>query len=559
MQAKTLTMPVDSTSSLDSAKKTLESINNFVSLGLRNLKVICTVNQRLEAKLLDDYQFASYQLAFCAAEISAASYFLDYCRDGSTNPTQRALALLFAGDTFQSVIERLKTASHDIGIDSEDLSTIENSTEAKALLLETQPKAVSALGAEIVDGTIGRLPSGLDDEKELVRESFSRFADEVVAPLAEKIHREDRDIPDEIIQTAAQLGCFGTCIPERFGGLQPDEKSDSVSMIVVTEELSRGSLGAAGSLITRPEIAARALLAGGTERQQQNWLPKLASGETLCAISITEPNTGSDVAAVSLKATAEGNGWILNGSKTWCTFAGRSELIVTLARTNQDNSLGHKGLSMFLIEKPAFSGHQFEHCQVGGGKLSGKSIATLGYRGMHSFDLFFEDYFVPNENLVGENEGVGKGFYYTMAGFSGGRIQTAARATGLMQAAFDKAVTYSVERKVFEKSLGDFQLTQIKLARMLATITACRQFSYAVADLLDKGQGQMEASLVKLLSCRAAEWLTREAMQIHGGMGYAEESAVSRYFVDARVLSIFEGAEEVLALKVVARELIEKA
>ena len=559
MQAKTLTMPVDSTSSLDSAKKTLESINNFVSLGLRNLKVICTVNQRLEAKLLDDYQFASYQLAFCAAEISAASYFLDYCRDGSTNPNQRALALLFAGDTFQSVIERLKTASHDIGIDSEDLSTIENSTEAKALLLETQPKAVSALGAEIVDGTIGRLPSGLDDEKELVRESFSRFADEVVAPLAEKIHREDRDIPDEIIQTAAQLGCFGTCIPERFGGLQPDEKSDSVSMIVVTEELSRGALGAAGSLITRPEIAARALLAGGTERQQQNWLPKLASGETLCAISITEPNTGSDVAAVSLKAIAEGNGWILNGSKTWCTFAGRSELIVTLARTNQDNSLGHKGLSMFLIEKPAFSGHQFEHCQVGGGKLSGKSIATLGYRGMHSFDLFFEDYFVPNENLVGENEGVGKGFYYTMAGFSGGRIQTAARATGLMQAAFDKAVTYSVERKVFEKSLGDFQLTQIKLARMLATITACRQFSYAVADLLDKGQGQMEASLVKLLSCRAAEWLTREAMQIHGGMGYAEESAVSRYFVDARVLSIFEGAEEVLALKVVARELIEKS
>ena len=559
MQAKTLTMPVDSTSSLDSAKKTLESINNFVSLGLRNLKVICTVNQRLEAKLLDDYQFASYQLAFCAAEISAASYFLDYCRDGSANPNQRALALLFAGDTFQSVIERLKTSSHDIGIDSEDLSTIEISTEAKALLLETQPKAVSALGAEIVDGTIGRLPSGLDDEKELVRESFSRFADEVVVPLAEKIHREDRDIPDEIIDAAAQLGCFGTCIPERFGGLQPDEKSDSVSMIVVTEELSRGSLGAAGSLITRPEIAARALLAGGTERQQQNWLPKLASGEILCAISITEPNTGSDVAAVSLKATAEGNGWILNGSKTWCTFAGRSELIVTLARTNQDNSLGHKGLSMFLIEKPAFSGHQFEHRQAGGGKLSGKSIATLGYRGMHSFDLFFEDYFVPDENLVGENEGIGKGFYYTMAGFSGGRIQTAARATGLMQAAFDKAVTYSVERKVFEKSLGDFQLTQIKLARMLATITACRQFSYAVADLLDKGQGQMEASLVKLLSCRAAEWLTREAMQIHGGMGYAEESAVSRYFVDARVLSIFEGAEEVLALKVVARELIEKA
>ena len=330
-------------------------------------------------------------------------------------------------------------------------------------------------------------------------------------------------------------------------------------MIVVTEELSRGSLGAAGSLITRPEIAARALLAGGTESQQQFWLPKLASGETLCAISITEPNTGSDVAAVSLKASPAEGGWILNGSKTWCTFAGRSELIVTLARTNPDISSGHKGLSMFLIEKPAFSGHKFEHHQVQGGKLSGKSIATLGYRGMHSFDLFFEDFFVSNEHLVGGNAGLGRGFYYTMAGFSGGRIQTAARATGLMQAAFEKAMSYSQERKVFEKSLGEFQLTQIKLARMLSTITACRQFSYAVADLLDKGKGQMEASLVKLFSCRAAEWLTREAMQIHGGMGYAEESAVSRYFVDARVLSIFEGAEEVLALKVVARELIETA
>jgi len=178
---------------------------------------------------------------------------------------------------------------------------------------------------------------------------------------------------------------------------------------------------------------------------------------------------------------------------------------------------------------------------------------------MHSYDLFFEDYFVPAENLVGEEAGEGKGFYYTMAGFSGGRIQTAARATGLMQAAFEKAVNYANERRVFDKALSKFQLTQIKLTRMLATITACRQFSYSVAEKMDEGGGQMEASLVKLFSCRAAEWITREAMQIHGGMGYAEESSVSRYFVDARVLSIFEGAEEVLALKVIARGLIESA
>jgi (2S)-methylsuccinyl-CoA dehydrogenase len=392
-----------------------------------------------------------------------------------------------------------------------------------------------------------------------MRETFYRFTNDVVAPLAEEIHRQDQDIPEAIIRPAAELGCFGTCIPERFGGLQPDNSSDSLGMIVVTEELSRGSLGAAGSLITRPEIAARALLAGGTETQQKKWLPALAKGEILCAISITEPNTGSDVAAVSLKASPTKGGWLLNGSKTWCTFAGRSELIVVLARTNSDMTLGYKGLSLFLLQKASYPGHTFRHEQKRGGSLTGKAIPTLGYRGMHSYDLFFEDYFVPAENLIGEKKGEGKGFYYTMAGFSGGRIQTAARATGVMQAAYEKALSYANERVVFDKPLGEFQLTQVKLVRMLATITASRQFSYDVASLLDEGKGQMEASLIKLFACRAAEWITREAMQIHGGMGYAEENAVSRYFADARVLSIFEGTEEVLALKVIARELIAAA
>lgn len=559
MQVKEKNMLSDSALELDSARRLLEVIQGMLSQGLTSLKVSCTVEGKLDSELLDDYQFSSYQIAFSVAEIAAAKSFLHYCKESTENSYETAFALLFTCDTLDNVMGRLKKIALDVGIELESLTTLENSAEYRSVLKHNRPSVISALGSLITNEKFDRLRSGLDDEKELVRDTFYRFSDEIVAPLAEKIHRKDLDIPEQIIEAASELGCFGTCIPEKFGGLQPDNKSDSLGMIVVTEELSRGSLGAAGSLITRPEIAARALLAGGTESQQQFWLPKLASGETLCAISITEPNTGSDVAAVSLKATPAEGGWILNGSKTWCTFAGRSELIVTLARTNPDISLGHKGLSMFLIEKPAFSGHKFEHHQVQGGKLSGKSIATLGYRGMHSFDLFFEDFFVSNEHLVGGNAGLGRGFYYTMAGFSGGRIQTAARATGLMQAAFEKAMSYSQERKVFEKSLGEFQLTQIKLARMLSTITACRQFSYAVADLLDKGQGQMEASLVKLFSCRAAEWLTREAMQIHGGMGYAEESAVSRYFVDARVLSIFEGAEEVLALKVVARELIETA
>ena len=250
---------------------------------------------------------------------------------------------------------------------------------------------------------------------------------------------------------------------------------------------------------------------------------------------------------------------MLNGSKTWCTFAGKASLLVAMARTEPDPALGYKGLSLFLVEKPAASGHEFRHQQPQGGVIEGKAIATLGYRGMHSYDVFFEDYFVPADCLIGEEGGRGKGFYFTMAGFAGGRIQTAARATGVMQAAFEKALSYSRERKVFGSPVGDYQLTQVKLGRIMATLTASRQFSYAVARMMDKGAGQVEASLVKLFSCRAAEWVPREAMQIHGGMGYAEEAAVSRYFVDARVLSIFEGAEETLALKVIARNLVSNA
>jgi len=211
------------------------------------------------------------------------------------------------------------------------------------------------------------------------------------------------------------------------------------------------------------------------------------------------------------------------------------------------------------VEKPEFDGHDFEHVQPGGGAIRGQAIATIGYRGMHSFELFFDDYFVPASELIGEGQGLGKGFYFTMRGFMGGRIQTAARACGVMQAAFEAAVSYSNDRKVFGKPVSDYQLTRAKLARMAASLTASRQFTYTVGRMMDEGGGQVEASLVKLFACKAAEWITRESMQIHGGMGYAEESAVSRYYVDARVLSIFEGTEETLALKVVGRSLVENA
>ena len=532
-----------------------------LALIARYLRRACEKDGRLDVNELDRQQLTCYELALAAADLAAVSAMLDYAGNSpDDDEVIHGVILGFAAETCYALLGRLRLRSRELGIGAGRIKLMTEQPQFRAFLDARLSSAHwESLGRQICEQQRERLPSSLPEEIEIVRDSFRRFAEEVVLPEAEAIHRQDLDIPEHIIEAAAGLGCFGACIPERFGGMQPDDKPDSLAMIVVTEELSRGSLGAAGSLITRPEIAARALLAGGTEAQQQYWLPRLASGEKLCAISITEPDTGSDVAAVSLAARRVDRGWLLNGSKSWCTFAGRSELLVVLARTEPDPALGHRGLSLLLVEKPPFAGHEFRHQQDGGGSLTGKAIATLGYRGMHSFDLFFEDYFVAEENLVGGEAGAGQGFYHTMAGFAGGRIQTAARATGVMQAAFGQALAYTGERKVFGRKLADFQLSRVKLARMLAQLTAARQFSYAVARQLDAGGGQMEASLVKLFSCRAAEWLTREAMQLHGGLGYAEESMVSRLFVDARVLSIFEGAEETLALKVIARQLVADA
>ena len=390
-----------------------------------------------------------------------------------------------------------------------------------------------------------------------MRRTFRKFADEEVAPLAEQIHREDQTIPDSIIKGVRELGCFGLSVPQRYGGLNPDERDDSLGMVVVTEELSRASLGAAGSLITRPEIMSRAILEGGSDSQKIKWLPKIAKGEPLVAISVTEPGTGSDVASVSLKATKVKGGWLLNGGKTWCTFAGKAGAILVLARTEPEVRPLHRGLSLFVVEKPSNDGHEFLYKSPGGGVVSGKAISTLGYRGMHSFEMFYEDFFVPDANLVGEENGRGNGFYYTMRGFSGGRLQTSARAAGVMQAAFEAALRYAEDRHVFGRSVASYPLTLQKIAKMGTSITVVRQAGYHVAGLMDEGDGQLEASLLKLYACRMAEWVTREALQIHGGMGYAEESPVSRYFVDARVLSIFEGAEETLALRVVGKALLD--
>ena len=513
----------------------------------------------LAGRDVDDVQIEAYDLAFSSAELHAARVALDYAAipaDPADTAFKEALAATFCAEALANLTSRLRLRPTAYGLRAAELTM-----PRLAGFVDSQlaPDTLAAVGERVRDGR-GELLPDLDDEKALMRETFRQFSDERVAPAAGDVHRNDTMIPDTIIDGLRELGCFGLSVPERYGGLKPDDHEDSLGMVVVTEELSRGSLGAAGSLITRPEIIARAVMQGGTDEQKSRWLPGIAAGDPLVAVAVTEPGTGSDVASVTLRATRSvrdgTGGWLLNGAKTWCTFAGKAGGLLVLARTDPEASPPYRGLSLFVVEKPSFAGKSFVCESPGGGRLTGRAIPTIGYRGMHSFELFFDDYFVPHLALVGEDDGEGKGFYYTMRGFSGGRLQTAARACGLMRAAFEDALRYAEERHVFGKPVAGYGLTLQKLARMAAAIIACRQFTYAVAGLMDRGEGQLEASLVKLLSCKTAEWVTREAMQIHGGMGYAEETAVSRYFADARVLSIFEGAEETLALKVVGRALL---
>ena len=521
---------------------------------------------RAAARLHEEAQMELYDLAFSSAELTAAEIILEYAAREAP-PDERsfkqALALTFCAEATSNLQHRLRLRPSAYGMHAAELTNDYVELTDKYL----SPDHLSALGQAWRDRN-GRLPHDhLDSEKSMIRETFRQFADQRVAPLAEAIHREDALIPETIIEGLRELGCFGLCVPERYGGLQPDGSEDRLGMVIVTEELSRASLGAAGSLITRPEIMAQVLLEGGTEAQKKRWLPGLAAGDPLCAVSITEPGTGSDVATVSLRAEKTEGGWRLNGGKTWCTFAGKAGAILVLARTDPDVRPAHRGLSLFVVEKPVYDGHDFEYVEPRGGKVSGRAIPTIGYRGMHSFEMFYDDFFVPDDALVGETHGRGQGFYYTMRGFSGGRLQTAARASGLMRAAFEAALEYAENRIVFGQAVAEYPLTLQKFARMGAYIVACRQFSYDVAQRADAGGGpengrndaQLAASLVKLFACKVAEGVTREAMQIHGGMGYGEESAVSRYFVDARVLSIFEGAEETLALKVVGRALLRDA
>ncbi|OGQ06915.1 MAG: acyl-CoA dehydrogenase [Deltaproteobacteria bacterium RIFCSPLOWO2_12_FULL_40_28] len=512
----------------------------------------------LKSNELDQNQILAWDIAWIKSLLVSAKHVIEYSFQKG-NETDQKLSSFFLGDVFQDISTRIVPHLSKVGLTHEQLSSSIWSPEVMSHIQTVlAPAFYEPLAQTLLQKGSGG-SYGLTEDQNLIRETFKKFAEDLVWPLAEKVHRHDLLVPQEIMNGLKEMGCFGLSIPVRYGGFQDDQKDDNMGMIIVTEELSRGSLGFAGSLITRPEILSKALLKGGTEEQKQKFLPVLATGEKMCAVAVTEPDYGSDVASMKVAATKVDGGWKLNGVKTWCTFAGFAHLVLVLARTDPDPKKGHKGLSILIAEKPSTDGHSFSHTQPQGGKIEGKSIGTIGYRGMHSYEVSFQDYFVPDENLIGGNAGLGKGFYLQMAGFAGGRLQTAARANGVMQAAFEKAISYSNERHVFGKPIANYQITRFKIARMAAIIHATRQLTYHAARLMDQNQGIMEASLIKFYSSKVAEWVTREAMQLHGGMGYAEEYAVSRFYVDARVFSIFEGAEDVLALRVIAKSLIEES
>ena len=529
------------------AKRAASHMHAVVTLAAQHLAGICAVDGKLSVSRLDDLQPALYQLAFLGSEATALDGLLAAAEEGSVPPATAARA---AGELVRSARHRIDGYGSQMGLGPDALDSRECRETVSAGLAE--PDAV--LGEAAALDSVG-----LSDDLGLVAQEFRRFGQQVIEPEAEAIHRRDLDIPDSIIDGLARMGAFGLSIPHEYGGSLDRDHPDHLGMVVATEELSRFSLGAGGSLITRPEILARALVNGGTEEQRRRWLPAIASGEKLVAVSTTEPDTGSDVAAIRTAAIRTGAGYTLRGTKTWATFAGRADILSVLARTDSDPASRHGGLSLFVVEKPRCLGREFELVQPGGGKMIGNAIATLGYRGMHSFEVAFDDWEIPADALVGGPDGEGRGFHLQVEAFAAGRLQTAARAIGLMRAAFDAAHDYAEGRNLFGRRLIDFPLTADRLASMAARIALMKLFSYRVAGHLTSAVGQLEASMVKALACRAAEEVTRDALQIFGGYGYAEEYPVSRYFVDARVLSIFEGAEEVLALRVIGRRLVEQA
>ena len=512
-------------------------------------------NGRIDANLVDAHQFAAHGYAWLATYAEALREMLDWLRrlrdDGEDGELERLILQAafgeylgqMAGGIPVSQVEFVRPG--DMGVTDAQLHDFY--TPAVATVLKSgNTAAVRGRIAELIeDGHFGALALE-DDTLEMVRDQFRRFVEEQVQPHAHDWHMADDLIPMDIVAQMAELGVFGLTIPEEWGGLGLGK----AAMCLVTEELSRGYIGV-GSLGTRSEIAAELIRLGGTEAQKAHYLPKLASGEILPTAVFTEPNVGSDLASLRTRAVRDGDVYRITGSKTWITHAARTDLMTLLARTDP-NEPGYRGLSMFLAEKPRGT----DDAPFPAEGMTGGEIPVLGYRGMKEYELNFDGFAVSASNLLGETEG--QGFKQLMETFESARVQTAARAVGVAQNALEVGLRYARERNQFGRPIFAFPRVHGKLAMMAVETMIARQLTYFAARRKDADvRCDIEAGMAKLLAARVAFSAADNALQIHGGNGYALEYPISRILCDARILNIFEGAAEIQA-QVIARGLLAR-
>lgn len=535
-----------------------EAVDRFVRAATAAVKAKVGRDGKLDRTALDREQHMVHGLAWYATYAEVFRQVHGWAGRlqamGAFGETEQLLARLVAAEYACQLVggipmnqgEVIRPA--DLGVSREEMNLLFAPALAR-LMMEGGGQAVKTRLAELVAEAQGKPTvetTGLDDTFEMIRSQFHAFAEEKVVPFAHGWHLRDELIPIELVEELGALGVFGLTIPEEFGGAGLGK----TAMCVVSEELSRGYIGV-GSLGTRSEIAAELILSGGTAEQKAHWLPKIASAEVLPTAVFTEPNTGSDLGSLRTRAALVDGAWRVTGNKTWITHAARADLMTLLVRTDPATS-DYRGLSMLLAEKPrGVDGNDFPADGMTGGE-----IEVLGYRGMKEYEIGFDGFAVPAENLLGGEQG--QGFKQLMATFESARIQTAARAVGVAQAAMESGLSYALSRQQFGQAIFHFPRVHNKLAMMAAEIMAVRQLSYYAAAEKDQGRRcDLEAGMAKLIAARVAWAAADNALQIHGGNGFALEYPISRILADARILNIFEGAGEIQA-QVIARRLLEE-
>ena len=533
------------------SETTLPELAALVSDATEALRAKATKDGRISGALLETHQYQAHGLAWLTTYEQSLKQLHGWAKrladEGKFGEIEQLILQIGFGEYLAQIAGGIQMNQGEM-VRLADMEVSWTPSDAAATLIASGNSNGARLRlVALIQDVQGRSiygQSGLDDELEMIREQFYRYAEDRVKPFAHEWHLKDELIPMSVIEELAELGVFGLTIPEEYGGLGLSK----ASMAVVTEELSRGYIGV-GSLGTRSEIAAELIICGGTEAQKEKWLPGLASGEILSTAVFTEPNTGSDLGSLRTRAVKDGEDWVVTGNKTWITHAARTHVMTLLARTNPDSS-DYKGLSMFLAEKtPGTDDAPFPTPGMTGGE-----IEVLGYRGMKEYELAFDGFRVAGDNLLGGEEG--KGFKQLMETFESARIQTAARAVGVAQSALEIGMQYAIDRKQFGKSLIEFPRVASKLAMMAVETMMARQLTYFSAWEKDHGNRcDLEAGMAKLLGARVAWAAADNALQIHGGNGFALEYQISRILCDARILNIFEGAAEIQA-QVIARRLL---